>query len=42
MKADDTGGTLTATGPGSVVTPMGVFTASDTETYKLTPIDSSG
>lgn len=42
VKADDTGGTLTATGPGSVVTPMGVFTASDTETYKLTPIDSCG
>lgn len=38
VKADENGGTLTATGPGSVVTPMGVFTASDTETYKLTPI----
>ena len=38
VKADDTGGTLTATGPGSVKTPMGIFTASDTETYKLTPL----
>lgn len=42
VKADDTGGTLTATGPGSVVTPMGVFTASDTEVYKLTPAEPCG
>lgn len=38
VNADENGGTLTATGPGSVVTPMGVYTDSDTETYKLTPI----
>ena len=38
VNADENGGTLTATGPGSVVTPMGVYTDSDTETYKLAPI----
>lgn len=39
VKADENGGTLTATGPGSVVTPMGTFSGNGTETYKLTPIE---
>ena len=38
VKADENGGTLTATGPGSVVTPMGTFSGNGTETYKLTPL----
>ena len=37
-KADENGGTLVATGPGSVVTPRGTKTANGTENYTLTPI----
>lgn len=35
VSADESGGTLTATGPGSVKTPMGVKTNKGTEVYKL-------
>jgi hypothetical protein len=37
-RADDDGGTLVATGPGSVVTPRGTKTSNGTENYTLTPI----
>lgn len=39
VKADDSGGTLTASGPGTVKTPVGNMTATDTERYTLTPTD---
>jgi hypothetical protein len=39
VKADDKGGTLTATGTGQVKTPAGAVSASGTETYTLTPTD---
>ena len=38
VKADDSGGTLTGTGNGCVVTPMGTRCAGGTERYTLTPI----
>jgi hypothetical protein len=37
VTANDKGGTITATGEGSVKTPMGTMTASGTETNTLTP-----
>ncbi len=39
VKADANGGTITATGPGQVATPLGVFKSTGTETYTLTPTD---
>jgi hypothetical protein len=42
VSADENGGTLTATGPGSVKTPMGVKTRKGTEVYKLTPAEPCG
>ena len=42
VSADEKGGTLTATGPGSVKTPMGVQTRNGTEVYKLTPAEPCG
>ncbi len=42
VKVDDSGGTLVASGPGSVKTPMGTYTATDSETYKLTPTEPCG
>ena len=35
----ESGGTITASGTGSVETPLGVFSNDGTETYTLTPID---
>jgi hypothetical protein len=40
VTANDKGGTITATGEGSVKTPMGTMTANGTETYTLTPTDT--
>jgi hypothetical protein len=37
VRADQTGGTITAKEKGSVVTPLGVFSATGTEKYTLTP-----
>jgi hypothetical protein len=42
INLDEHGGTLVATGPGSVVTPMGTKTADGTELYQLTLIDPCG
>ena len=39
IKVDENGGTLIASGPGSVKTPLGTYTATDSETYKLTPTE---
>jgi len=36
VSADEQGGTITATGPGTVVTPLGSSSATDSETYTLT------
>lgn len=40
VKADESGGTLIAKGPGSVKTPMGVKSNTGAEIYKLTPLES--
>ncbi len=39
VSVTDSGGTITASGTGSVDTPLGVFANDGTETYTLTPID---
>ncbi len=42
VKVDESGGTITATGPGSIVSPMGTFSGTGTETYTLTPLADCG
>ena len=42
VQADENGGTMRATGPGTVVTPLGPRTRPGTEIYKLTPAEPCG